>query len=343
MDKEKNETHKAHKAKHAPNHKHAVHEKKNIQISKLGIWKISTIVLAVLLVLSIFTNFSRPNVKIDIVQDMILSGDIYYNSQTGKVEVKEVITRVKDNDETPTSSSDKLSLTIINDKRCSDCMFYGQSILSQLRNIFPTIEVTELDYSNNDGKQLYDRLNVVELPAFLFNDAVENDPAYSNVAQFLSAKGDYLLLNVGASFNPTKEICDNGVDDTGNGLIDCDDPDCANTLICNPNMFSDCVVEEGLTPETIIFYYSLSCPYCTMMIPGVEQLEEEGYSFKWVEGGNAQDEVIVNKCFRQYMDGGVPQFICPKTSEIRPGAFMDRNTGGLDLDAFRAWVDSCVA
>ncbi len=31
---------------------------------------------------------------------------------------------------------------------------------------------------------------------------------------------------------PTVEICDNGVDDTGNGLIDCDDPECADDPAC---------------------------------------------------------------------------------------------------------------
>ncbi|MFH2008500.1 MAG: hypothetical protein ABI333_18075 [bacterium] len=39
-----------------------------------------------------------------------------------------------------------------------------------------------------------------------------------------------------ASCNPfTEYACDNGVDDDGDGTIDCDDPDCAMNQVCNPN------------------------------------------------------------------------------------------------------------
>jgi hypothetical protein len=78
------------------------------------------------------------------------------------------------------------------------------------------------------------------------------------------------------------------------------------------------------------------------MKPGVEQLEEEGYSFFWANGAKPDELEIINDCFRDYMGGGVPQFICPKTAEIRGGAFADQ-TGTLDIDAMRAWADACIA
>ena len=34
------------------------------------------------------------------------------------------------------------------------------------------------------------------------------------------------------TFNPTKEICDNKIDDTNNGFVDCADSDCTEELIC---------------------------------------------------------------------------------------------------------------
>ncbi len=36
----------------------------------------------------------------------------------------------------------------------------------------------------------------------------------------------------GGKINVTKELCDNGIDDDGDGLIDCDDPDCADDPAC---------------------------------------------------------------------------------------------------------------
>ena len=44
--------------------------------------------------------------------------------------------------------------------------------------------------------------------------------------------GELLLLRVGGAFDPRREICDNAIDDTANGHIDCDDPDCHDSLIC---------------------------------------------------------------------------------------------------------------
>jgi hypothetical protein len=307
-------------SKHAPDHKHAVHHKKKLKMSKLNMWKSATFLFAVLLIASIFTNGFRPCVTGDVI----------------------------DKDELLTPSNDdglneggELKLLVLNDKRCDECMTNGEMLIGQLETIFTNMEVQRVDYNDDEGKEMYESLELIALPAFLFNKEVMNESGYTNVAQYLVQKGEYLSLSIGANFNPTKEICDNGIDDTENGLIDCEDSDCINTLVCNPDMFSECAVEQGLTPETVIFYYSESCPWCTLMKPGVEQLIEEGYLIKSVQAGNPQDEVIIDACFRDYMDGGVPQFICPKTTEIWPGAFTDMDQN-IDLDRFRDWVDDCI-
>ncbi len=105
----------------------------------------------------------------------------------------------------------------------------------------------------------------------------------------------------------------------------------------------ECVEKYGISNETIIFYYSDGCGYCTIMKPGVEALEKEGYNFKWIEGSNTEDSQIINECIRAHMgSGGVPQFICPKTSEIHTGAFIDANRE-LDKEALKTWVDNCIA
>ncbi|MGB3799240.1 MAG: zinc metalloprotease, partial [Lewinella sp.] len=46
-----------------------------------------------------------------------------------------------------------------------------------------------------------------------------------------------------------QEICDNGIDDDGDGLTDCDDPDCSYASDCTPPA-GDCVAPSGLTSRT---------------------------------------------------------------------------------------------
>ena len=106
---------------------------------------------------------------------------------------------------------------------------------------------------------------------------------------------------------------------------------------------SECIEPYGLSPDTIIFYYSDQCGWCAKMKPGVEVLEEEGYNFHWVEGSDTDASEIIEKCIQGYMtSGGVPQFICPKTEEIYVGAFVDEESN-LDQSAMRDWVDECIS
>jgi hypothetical protein len=59
------------------------------------------------------------------------------------------------------------------------------------------------------------------------------------------------------------EICNNGVDDDGDGLVDCADPDCAGAPACPPPMCGDGVVTF---PETCDPPDGVSCgPSCTLL------------------------------------------------------------------------------
>ncbi len=49
------------------------------------------------------------------------------------------------------------------------------------------------------------------------------------------------------------EICDNGIDDDDDGLIDCYDPDCCNDAICNDFYYDDCPVDCEFTPANTSF------------------------------------------------------------------------------------------
>jgi thiol-disulfide isomerase/thioredoxin len=276
------------------------HKKEKIKIKKITMWQIATGVLAVLLVLSIIT------------------GGFKSGSKTKKVS--------------------GLFMIELNDERCGECD--TAPLTAQLTQMFPGLEVKSLDYSSKEGKKIYDELEIKELPALLFTEDVKDQEAYSSIESYTEQKGDYLLLKIGATFDPTKEICDNKVDDTGNGKVDCDDDDCAAKLTCNADALVECT---GLDAETVIFYYSTGCPWCTKMKPGVENLEKEGYKFYSAEGSEPEAAEMIENCIQEYMtSGGVPQFICLKTGEIKTGAFVDADKN-LDQDALQAWVDNCIA
>ncbi len=110
----------------------------------------------------------------------------------------------------------------------------------------------------------------------------------------------------------------------------------------NTQSILECAEPYGISSDTIIFYYSNSCGWCTKMKPGVEALEEEGYKFHWVEVSDTEASELIDNCIRDYMTGGgVPQFICPKTEEIYIGAFVDEE-GNLNQLALKEWADNCI-
>ncbi|MBW2977409.1 hypothetical protein KY331_01045 [Candidatus Woesearchaeota archaeon] len=281
------------------------HEEK-IKIKKITMWQIATGVLAVLLVISIITDGF---------------------SSTAKPAAKKT-----------TTTSEGLVAIALNDERCAECEI--APLVEQLKGILPGLEVQTIDYSSEEGKEMYDDLELSALPALLFTEAVKDEEGYSNLENFIEEKGDYLSLKVGAKFDPTKEICDNEIDDTGNKKVDCEDPDCETKLICNADALVECT---GLDPETVIFYYSTGCPWCQKMKPGVENLEKEGYKFYWAEGSDPEAAELIDNCIKEHMtSGGVPQFICLKNGKIQTGAFVDADKN-MDQDALQAWVDDCIA
>ena len=145
----------------------------------------------------------------------------------------------------------KIALKILSDKRCKEC--YPDRIVKQLKNMFPGLEPTTLDYGTPEGKKLYDSMTdkgVKLLPAFLFAPVVAEDPGFNQIKRFVKDAGEYKLLQIGAKFDPTAEICDNKKDDDANGKIDCGDDGCKGKLVCRP------VIDKNLK----LFIMSM-CPF----------------------------------------------------------------------------------
>ena len=143
------------------------------------------------------------------------------------------------------SKGSAFDVIVLNDKRCEECAQVSKVVI-QLKGLFPDLSFEEIDYMSEEGKKLYEETDVKVLPAILFNnESITQEENYSQVEKFLEQKGDYLSLMIVASFDPTKEICDNGIDDNDNGKIDCDDESCKTHPLCMETICDDNIDDEG--------------------------------------------------------------------------------------------------
>jgi hypothetical protein len=197
----------------------------------------------------------------------------------------------------------KVMAVVLNDKRCGDdCDVSG--LVSTLKSIFPGLETIELDYSSSEGKKIYDEAELTYLPAILFDEAVKEGEGYSDIESYLDPAGKYTNLRVGASFDPTKEICDNSIDDTGDGKIDCDDADCEGSLVCREEKKAD-----------LQLFIMSDCPYGKLAVEALKELagnfgdsmtydvhyiaSETTDGFTSLHGTYEADEDIIQLCVKE--------------------------------------------
>ncbi len=153
---------------------------------------------------------------------------------------------------------DSSDIIVLNDQRCKECNVSGT--ITQLKNSFPNLVVGEIDYMDEEGKKIYDESDLNVLPAVLFKDKVKDESNYAQVERYLEQKGDFLSLRIGASFDPEGEVCDNEIDDNGDGDIDCDDTKCKDDW--------KCIMPKKEKPEVELFVMS-HCPFGTQIEKGI--------------------------------------------------------------------------
>ena len=181
-----------------------------------------------------------------------------------------------------------VKLTVLNDRRCKKCDVTG--LLEQLKRIFPKLFITKIDYNSDEGRKLYKEINLKYLPALLFNASVKSSVGYPKVHGYLEPKGKYYSLRIGAKFDPTAEICDNGIDDNGDGKVDCEDEDCKTQWICMPKkekpevelfVMAYCPFgiqsEKGILPVLSLLgdKINFSVKFCTYAMHGKKELDEQ--------------------------------------------------------------------
>lgn len=154
-----------------------------------------------------------------------------------------------------------VNITVLNDQRCTDCTALEPQITDSLKQIFKGLQVKTVDYSSEEGKKIVSSIPGIKLPAYLFAANVKDGEGYTNVQPYLSEQAGYQLLAVGSEFDPTKEICDNKIDDNGNKKIDCADSECSGATVCR----------KELSKRLDVFVMS-DCPYGNMAEKAVAEV-----------------------------------------------------------------------
>ncbi|MBW3023284.1 hypothetical protein KY308_04225 [Candidatus Woesearchaeota archaeon] len=98
----------------------------------------------------------------------------------------------------------KVELTVVNDKRCSNCD--TTQIVDALNNIFLNLDVKDVDASSDEGKQIVEQMGIQVVPSFVFDSNLVNTYMWQNNEQlrtiFEQKSGKYKLLDeaTGANF-----------------------------------------------------------------------------------------------------------------------------------------------
>lgn len=201
----------------------------------------------------------------------------------------------------------KVAMTILNDNRCADCVSRADRLIGRIKSTFPGLEVKKLDYMTPEGKALYKDSGVKFLPAFLFDDSVEKDKeGFQQFGRWLEPAGKFKNLKAGSQFDPTAEICDNKVDDNGDGKVDCDDSTCAGNVICRKEI-----------PKRLDLFVMSQCPYGIKALNAMDEVlknfkgsglefhvnyiaSKEADGFKSLHGQGEVDEDIRELCAMKY-------------------------------------------
>lgn len=148
-------------------------------------------------------------------------------------------------------------IIILSDKRCKECN--PSMIEAMLKRNFPNEKFEVIDWGTSKGKKLYNGEGIKLLPAVLLPKKLESAEGYKQISRFAEVGKKYMHLRTGGNFDPTAEICDNSIDDNGNGSIDCEDPSCKQEWQC---------MEKKDIPDVDVFVMS-HCPYGTQIEKGL--------------------------------------------------------------------------
>jgi predicted DsbA family dithiol-disulfide isomerase len=159
----------------------------------------------------------------------------------------------------------KVEGIVLKDKRCTDRNCDTSRLEGSFTSMFPGLTLKVLDYADEEGKKLYEAEGIQYLPVILFDTNIEKAEGSDRLARFLkpSKSGTFKVFQGRANFDPKAEICDNKIDDTGDGVIDCDDATCKNTLACRPEV-----------PGQLEVFVMSQCPFGVKALNAMKEVLE---------------------------------------------------------------------
>lgn len=197
-------------------------------------------------------------------------------------------------------STDKMTFFAITHDNCDLCN--SQQVIEVTEQLFDDISVKEISYSSSQGKTIVDSLGLTKFPVYVFTKDIQNQTNFTQVQNALVEKDDYYYIRpeaTGSTFDMTKESeCADGKDDDGDGLIDCDDPDCSNNFNC---------MQKQDVPTVDLFVMSY-CPYGTQtqkaMLPVVDLLQDKiDFNLRFVHyimhGEEEREENLRQYCIQE--------------------------------------------
>jgi 2-hydroxychromene-2-carboxylate isomerase len=233
---------------------------------------------------------------------------------------------------------------VVTDQRCKDCDTAG--LEAQLRRrFFPKLSLRKVDYSAPEGKKLFAEVGVKYLPMFLLEPGVEKADTYPTIARFMEDKGRYKYLKAPAKFDPTAEICDNGVDDNADGKVDCADSTCTATMTCRKEV-----------PNSAQVFVMSQCPFGVKALDSMKEVlenfqgkmdfdvhfiaEQAGEGFRSLHGQPEVDEDIRQLCAKQHYraKNKYLEYIWCRNQNIRSTQWQTCAKDGIVADV----IDKCA-
>jgi len=155
------------------------------------------------------------------------------------------------------------------DKRCAECNI--APLEARIKNELGGMQTQHVDYMSDEGKALYKELqgsdsNFKFLPTILVNgdEVVKDTEGYTALQGYMTPIGKYRSLRLEGKFDPTAEICDNGgVDDDGDGKIDCADDQCKSAKAC-----------REAKAKTLDMFVMSQCPYGAQAMVAAEAVAD---------------------------------------------------------------------
>jgi hypothetical protein len=162
----------------------------------------------------------------------------------------------------------KIAATMLYDSRCKSalkCDVEGE--IAVLEKLIPGFALERVNFSTDNGRDLYKRIiasapNSNLLPIILIDGAINaQETLKSLLGEYLVPFENGYMFALGGGFDPMAEICDNNVDDNGDGTIDCRDAACAKNRGCRTEQ-----------KRRLDLFIMSRCPYAVDLLPDAMRL-----------------------------------------------------------------------